>query len=252
MSVIIVAVSAVCIALIAAIIAVRHAIKTAAEQKRNPTTDEFGIIRKVYSQPYAYDNVDSLSMHAETQYFVDFEPEIGSMKTLRFDKNLLPAIMQGEYGRILYKGGKVINFIRHSYPNDAYNSNNFNIPPGSSECSDRTTEDDPIRFYGEVEKLDLNVMSTDPLYCNNSDINSFVDNLLESKAVGFFCLGNAQGRIIEFSNENNPTIFEIRIPTNENAYEAQIHSSLIKILINSFLNGENVINQYSFRLSNLY
>ncbi len=230
------------IAIIAAIIKVS---KNTKEQKNAPEVVANAKVLKSYSQSHEMQTVDSANAHTTSSYYIELLLDDKSKKKFKVKKKLFLKVHDGDYGRLTYKGYKLIDFVvieNNAISSSKKEKTKYFFQKG---VKDGIT----VKFYADAPSLAVVIPSSAPIECDYEEVCNYIKRLPNS-CDNFFCLEKSNGDIIEFSNDGKSTIVEINIPLDDRyTYEGEVQTfEELERCVKDFFDGIDIASKYYLQM----
>ncbi|MFH2117944.1 MAG: DUF2500 family protein [Bacillota bacterium] len=192
--------------------------------------------------------IASSNGYGKSTYFVTFKIESGRLVTFKVKKQFFLSISDHQTGILTYKGYKLLNFDYEGYPINSIQWKSLNISPffGSKKHNAPV-----VRFYGEAKELDVNYHSDQAIDCDQTELNRFIDQLINQESDNFFCLQNEKNQILEVSNSGKNEEFELVYmhPTSQDRFLGKVTGAeALKSVIDAYFNELDVIKEFNLSI----
>lgn len=185
---------------------------------------------------YAYDH---------TQYFIEFRDDYNNLIVVNCNKATYETLLVGFYGDLVYKGNKLVSFIRLN----EHEERRIERRQEEGYFFEKTTpRTNPIEFYCDAPNLGVKIPSDQPLLLDDDEVIRYVNSMFDNTVQNFFGLDNKL-QIIQFFNEGTNDEILIDIPDMERngSYQAIIHGvNKTKAIVRAYYSGEDVMELAEF------
>lgn len=185
---------------------------------------------------YSYDH---------TQYFVIFRDDYNKEIQLNCSKSIYETLITGFYGDLVYKGTKLISFVRLNEHEEQRIQTKLEEGYFFEKSTPKTN---PIEFYCDAPGLGVKIPSDSPILLDDDEVIRYVNSMLENKQQNFFGLDNKL-QIIQFFNEgdNDEILIDIPDVIKNGSYQAIIKGiNKTKSIVRAYYRGEDVFDLADF------
>lgn len=182
-----------------------------------------------------------------TKYFIEFYTDFGKKLVLITNKRTYSTLLPGFYGDLVYRGTKLISFVRlvgqEEAKQERFNEEGYFFQK-------KNHKNTGIYFYCDAPSLNINIPSNQPLEVDSGEVKNYLSRLLDNTSENFFGLDNGN-MVIQFWHDGNTDDIgiDIPVPRQNGSYQAMIKGidKCVEI-VEAFFEGESVYNMANFEL----
>ena len=187
------------------------------------------------------------SNYDHTQYFVEFYTDFGKTLVLTCNKRTYSTLLPGHYGDLVYKGTKLISFIRLVGHEEAKQER---LNEEGYFFQKKGPKNTGVFFYCDAPSLNIKIPTDQPIEVDYGEVKNYLSRLFDNETDNFFGLDNHNMTIQFWHDGKTDEIgIDIPVPSENGSYQAIINGiDTCLEIVEAFFEGESVYRLANFEL----